>query len=376
MAPDVSLLVAAAREGVRRVSEVRRRSLVATLVATLSAVPAAVPRGAGFAAQPAPSVEYLSFVQAFRENGADSVVEGLSEKDDAWVRAAVDGVVRQAARWPTTTTESAVLLHTTAVVSGWVLPAHAAVHLDAARRFVDAPRDAPVSREFRCKWLLLLAWHYQGEMALGDALPWLDELRLGCASDGEAQLAFGTFYESLAARSGLPEDLPWSGRSRTLAVLKRRTAREALNAAVPALEAARRVAATEVAATVRLAHVLSALDQAGAARQYLQPLLDSRVDRRWRYLAALFLAEAEARAGDRHAAEAAYLRAAGVMPGCQTPLFGVLSLRQTAGDSVAASDIALQLATRDVVCEDPWWFYRPASLQIGSVPSWESCEGG
>ncbi|MEQ1909953.1 MAG: hypothetical protein ABMA15_14080, partial [Vicinamibacterales bacterium] len=73
----------------------------------------------------------------------------------------------------------------------------------------------------------------------------------------------------------------------------------------------------------------------------------------------LFVAMAEARAGNAAAEAAAYNRAAAIMPGCQTPLVGLTALRRLQGATDDAALLAQQLTlSGGVQCDDPWWFYR------------------
>jgi hypothetical protein len=310
------------------------------------------------AASPTPAEEYLALVDAYRAGDTRAAAEALSNHDDKWIEAAHAVALKTAASWPAGRAEAGVLLHTESVTGGWVLPSHVPLHLGAARRLLAVARGASLNR-FRHDWLLAVCWHFQSDLDLGALLPWVDELRDAYGNDAVTDLVTGRFYEAVGWSAASGNALPWSNRSRTLSAMPRHTQTEALDAAADSFERAARQATTHDEASVRLGHVLAELGRADDARLRLAPLIEGAGETRWRYLAALFTARAEARGGHEEAEAAAYTTAAAIMPACQTPRVGLTALRRRQGDTAQAASLARALTTdEDRRCDDPWWFYR------------------
>ena len=309
-------------------------------------------------AQPPPVDDYLALLDRYRSVDTRGAVQAMSDREDRWVESAVGAALRNAALWPTERIEAAVLLHTEVVTGGWVLAQHVPVHLTAARRLMELGRPHRVPDDFRRRWLLAVCWHFQSEMELGALVPWLDELRTLAPDDPERLLAEGIFYETLAWNDAPPADLTWDGRSPTLSAVSSRKRTDILERASAAYRRAAGSAGVHDAASARLGRTLAELGRTEEARRTLTPLTTSAGERRWRYLAALFLAQAEAGAGRRVSAAAAYERAATLLPGCQTPHVGLTVLRRLEGEIARAAEIAAALTRATLDCDDPWWFYR------------------
>ncbi|MGE3957167.1 MAG: hypothetical protein AB7H96_10655 [Vicinamibacterales bacterium] len=327
---------------------------VVLLATSVAAAPFAV-RAA--AAQDVSQEDYLALVQRYPVDPRGAV-QALSDLDDRALIGVLPAVLRGAETWPSSRLETAALLHTEVVTGGWVLPQHAPTHLDIARRFVEAGRGRIVSDTFHRRWLLAVCWHYQSELEFGALVPWLDELRERYGTEPETDLALGIFYETLVWNGTVPSDLTWNGRSRVLSAVKDRTRQQAFQAAAAAYRRAGVPPGTHDAASVRLGRVLGESGQHGEARTVLTSASSGATERRWRYLAALFLGRTETLAGRPAAAEAAFDRAMTLMDGCQTPLVGLIALKQLEGRGLEAVAHAEALTEPGRGCEDPWWFYR------------------
>lgn len=307
----------------------------------------------------APAVDdYRALIARYRAGDHRGAVQALADQDDRWVSDTVNTVLRQADGWDEADAEAAALLHTEVVVGGWTLPQHADAHLAAARRFIELNRGHAVPQEFRRQWLLLVCWHFQSELEFGAIVPWLDDLRTVAPGDAELALAEGTFYETLVWNGAPPEDFVWNGRSKTLAAIGSRSSVHILERAAERFRVASASAITHDAAEAHLGRTLALLGRTSEARALLQPLTTTAVERRWRYLAALFLAQADTSAGRHEAAAAAYTLASTLMAGCQTAQVGLMTLRRLDGDAFGAADLAELLTKRVEGCDDPWWFYR------------------
>ncbi len=144
----------------------------------------------------------------------------------------------------------------------------------------------------------------------------------------------------------------------TLSAVSSRKRTDLLDKAAAAYRRAAESPAVHDAARARLGRTLTELGRTDEARRTLTPLTASAGERQWRYLAALFLAQAEAGAGRRAAAAAAYERAAVLLPGCQTPQVGLTVLQRLEGETARAAALAEALTRATLDCNDPWWFYR------------------
>ena len=301
--------------------------------------------------------EYLAMVDAYAEGDTRTAVQALAEHDDRWVQTVTGGLEKVFPTWPAARVRAAALLHTEVVVGGWVLPSHGPMHLSLARRYVENRRGQPMPAPFQRGWLLAVCWHFQSELELGAVVPWLDELRDRFPDWSETALATGVFYEVLGWTDTLPTDLAWTSRSRLLGAVPHHTRSEALEQAATAYRRAAADPDTSAQATIRLGRVLVQLGHAPEARALLAPLATTS-ERRWRYLAALFTALAESRAGNPSAELAAYESASRMMPGCQTPLVGITAMQRRLGNTALALDAAQALMLDIRGCDDPWWSYR------------------
>lgn len=327
---------------------------VLTVALTLALCSGAVP----LAREPADADAYLALVDAYRSGRTRESVIDLSNRDDRWVEGALAAALKSAAIWPAGRVEAGILLHTETVTGGWVLPSHNRLHLDAARRLLGLSRRDHRSRLQR-DWLLVLCWHFQSELDLGAMVPVLDELRSLRDGDAEADLAAGTFYEALGWTSATPDTLMWNNRSKTLSALPRHSQLEALDSAAAALVRAARQPSIHDEATIRLGRVLVEQGRPQEARAHLVPLVTGAAEKRWRYLAALFTALADTRAGNGDTAAHAYETAHAMYPDCQTPMVGLTTLRRLQGRTAEAAASAARLTLVDErSCDDPWWFYR------------------
>lgn len=309
-------------------------------------------------AQESAQEQYRALVARYRSVDTRAAVQALADQDDRWVTDTVAAAVRKPEAWTVDDAEAAALLHTEVVTGGWVLPQHAATHLTAARHFIELDRGRTVPADVRRRWLLLIAWHYQSELDFGAIVPWLDELRTVAPDDPEFALAEATFYETLVWTGKVPADWTWNGRSKTLAPIANGSRDTILARAADRFRDAGVSPASHDAATVHLGRVLALLGRASEARDVLRPLMTGAAERRWRYLAALFLAQAETSSGRHDAATAAYERASMMMAGCQTAQLGMMTVRRLEGDLAGAADLARTLLTHPEPCDDPWWFYR------------------
>ena len=282
--------------------------------------------------------EYRELLAQYERGQTEEAVQALAAHEPAWVASAVAGALRDARGWTPRQTRAAVLLHTDAVVDGWVPPSRVSTHLDAARRLADLQKGAVVGRDFRRDWLLVVTWFLHAEADLGSAQPWVDLLLADYPADGDALVTAGAYFEASAWNDGQPELL-----DRALAIYKR------MPTDSPAAAQAR----------VRLGRTWLELHRPADALRSLDAVRAGPGDDAWRYLAWLFSAAAEASTRRYAAAAEAYTQAAELLPSCQTALIGLAAVRRAEGRLDDAAALVARLAVMDIShCDDPWWHYR------------------
>jgi tetratricopeptide (TPR) repeat protein len=111
-------------------------------------------------------------------------------------------------------------------------------------------------------------------------------------------------------------------------------------------------------AQLRMGRVLQALGRAADAEAAFARVPESTGDRRWRYLAEMFRADAADARGDRAEARARYDAALQVWPEAQSPAIALSRMAASDGDWPAAQARLEALAPRaGGRAEDPWWAY-------------------
>ena len=282
--------------------------------------------------------DYSALLAQYERGQTEEAVQALAAYETTWVTNAVAAAVRDARGWTPRRVRAAVLLHTDAVVDGWVLPSRVPTHLEAARRMADLQKGAVVGREFRRDWLLVVTWYLHSEADLVAARSWVDLLLAGYPTDGDALVTAGAYFEAAAWNEGRPELL-----DRAVALYRRAPADS------PAFDQAR----------VRLGRTWLELHRPADARGALEPVRAGRGDADWRYLAWLFTAAADASTRRYAAAADAYEHAAALLPSCQTPLVGLAAVRRAEGRVDDAATLVGRMTTMDTRhCDDPWWHYR------------------
>lgn len=281
---------------------------------------------------------YAALLDQYQNGRTEEAVETLAAQDPAWVSRAVADTLRDTRGWTPRQARAAVLLHTDAVVDGWVPPSRVATHLEAARRAADLQRGAVVGRDFRRNWLLVVTWFLHAQADLASARPWVDLLLADYPADGAAIVTAGAYFEASAWTDGRPEYL-----DRAVSVYRR------MPADSPDFDQAR----------VRLGRTWLELHRPANALRTLEPVRAAAADDAWRYLAWLFSAAADASARRYAAAAAGYEQAAALFPSCQTALVGLAAVRRAEGRMEDAAALVGRLTTMDSShCDDPWWHYR------------------
>lgn len=323
----------------------------------LSGPPAALAQGTSPSAVAA---EYMALVDRYAAGEDEAAAAALAEHDARWIETAVAAVERRTRAWPARRIQAAILLHTDAVVDGWVLQNRVGTNLAASRRLAAAAGDGKVPASWERDWLLVVNWYLLSELDLVAMPPWLDTAVARFGSDVRVQVTLGAFFEALGWDENLPSPLPWEAR--VLRGLGNRTSREALGEAAAAYRRALVIAPDWAPARVRLGRVLVRLRLLDDAARTVAPVHDHPGDRVWPYLSLLVAGAAETDRGRLDEAAAAYQRAAALLPSCQTPLVGLGAVRRLQGRLLESADIAQRLATPDGVCDDPWSFYRFGEL--------------
>ncbi len=282
--------------------------------------------------------DYGTLLDQYERGQTEEAVQALAAHETAWVTSAVAAATRDARGWTPRRARAAVLLHTDAVIDGWVPPSRVSTHLDAARRMADLQKGAVVGRDFRRDWLLVVTWFLHSEADLASARVWVDLLLADYPADGDALVTAGAYFEAAAWNDGRPDLL-----DRAVSIYRR------IPGGSPAFDQGR----------VRLGRTWLELHRPAEALRTLEPVRAGSGDDAWRYLAWLFSAAAEASTRRYAAAAAAYEQAADLRPSCQTPLVGLGAVRRAEGRVNDAAALVEQLTTMNTShCDDPWWHYR------------------
>jgi tetratricopeptide (TPR) repeat protein len=292
---------------------------------------------------------YRATLERYRTGDVDGAVSEIASKERAWVDRAMGELLRSTA----TTTgelEAAVLLHTEAVVDGWVSAADTTFVLQRAGTLLDRAHDR-VPAAFRRAWTLLVARHLQFQMQLDVLGARLPVMAREFPNDADVLVAIGSFHEAAGWGDDPPPDLPPSFANRDRSWFQEQAAaayRKALAANPGMLEA-----------RLRLGRVLGESRREDEGIRVLKPLLqDSVQDESVRYLAALFTGAAEFSVGRPEAAADAYRLATTLEPACQTPWLALSSVLRAQGQRAAATALLSRIAAAGAQIDDPWWTYK------------------
>jgi tetratricopeptide (TPR) repeat protein len=206
--------------------------------------------------------------------------------------------------------------------------------------------------DFQRRWSLAvgrkLLWHAVPSPAakiLGDACRMFGD-------DASLQVAFGHAGETTALAAG------------TTTPLVRSTAangrRQALSDARTALERALRLdseSSLSVEARMRLAHVYILIEEDRRATPLLEEVLSRNAAPAYRYLAAIMLADIDARDGRIDQATARYLTAREFVPGAQNAYVAHAHALRAARRHDEASGVLKEMLGRAQRVEDPWVQY-------------------
>jgi tetratricopeptide (TPR) repeat protein len=119
-------------------------------------------------------------------------------------------------------------------------------------------------------------------------------------------------------------------------------------------------------AHLRLGRVLGLLGHHAEAADELRHALTGLDDDQLRYYGALFLGAEEEALGRFDAAREAYLRAAALYPGAQSPHLAVSQLARRTGDragALRAIQQVFELSRAGPARDDPWWTYHTAQAR-------------
>jgi hypothetical protein len=294
------------------------------------------------------AADYERLVDRYASGDTEGAAEAIADRDAAWIESALDETERRARSWPARRIQSAMLLHTDAVVDGWALQNRVAANLAAARRLAGLAGDERLPPALRRDWLLVVNWYLLSELDLVAMPPWLDMALARFEGDLQVQVTLGSFFEALGWDESLPAGLPYE--SRVLRALAKPEPRQALEASAAAYRRALAIAPDSAQARVRLGRVLVQLRRPADATRTVAPVHDDSGDRVWPYLSWLVAGAAETE------------RAAALLPSCQTPLVGLTAVRRLQGRMLESAELARVLATPGRPCDDPWSFYRFGEL--------------
>ncbi len=267
------------------------------------------------------------------------------------------------------------------------LPAAAALHMDtaAANQIAGRTEAAEVHRRLA---LEILDWPGEGVDPLPEGAPaaarspldrtvrllsiWLLQLRFELDAldeplarlqqhfpkDPLVLLAVGSLHEMRARPHALLE--AGAGRQGNVAEWRRQERQFRLSSAADAYAAALAADAALAEAHLRVGRVLMLQGDADGAEAALGRVREATIDRRWRYLAALFRAALDEERGRMEAAAAHYGEALELWPASQAaPLaLGRMAAAQGRWDEAQAKlGVFAPPGPSDQRPEDPWWAY-------------------
>lgn len=199
-------------------------------------------------------------------------------------------------------------------------------------------------------WLLQL----RGELPAIQAP--LARARQRFPDDPLVALAVGSLHEAHAAPHALVEAS--AGRQGNLEKWRQEERAFRLDQAFAAFQKAIALDPALAEAHLRMGRVLLALGRPADAEAAFARVPESTGDRRWRYLAEMFRADAADARGSRAEARARYEAALRVWPEAQSPAIALSRMAATDGDWPAAQARLEALAPRaGGRAEDPWWAY-------------------
>jgi tetratricopeptide (TPR) repeat protein len=174
--------------------------------------------------------------------------------------------------------------------------------------------------------------------------------------DAFVALAVGSLHEAHAAPHALVEAS--AGRQGNLEKWRQEERAFRLGQALTAYQKAVALDPEQAEAHLRMGRVLLALGRPAEADAAFARVAESSGDRRLRYLAEMFRADAADARGDRAAARARYDDALLVWPEAQSPAIALSRMAATDGDWPAAQARLEALEPRaGGRAEDPWWAY-------------------
>lgn len=206
--------------------------------------------------------------------------------------------------------------------------------------------------EFRRRWSLAVGRRVLWSAVLGPADRILRDACELFPDDALLQVAYGHARETTAYGAGATTPI-----DRSAAAYARR---QAFFDARNALERALRLDAesTEsIEARVRLAHVNVRLGDDRRAAPLLEQTLSRNAPASYKYLAAVMLADIEARAGRVERALGMYLGARNVVPGAPNTYIAHAHTLRVAGRAGEAVDVLNEMLERPERTEDPWVQY-------------------
>jgi hypothetical protein len=238
---------------------------------------------------------------------------------------------------------AACLLHLDVLARSPGRPWFEGLHLQVVRthlgRLRGQDRPSPLAADLHLALAILLA----RQLKVEDLESFFGEVGETFGSDGPFLLAKGTLHELLA--------------SRRLEAARRASlvpgAKTSLDRAERFLRRAMAAAPALTEARLRLAHVVVLQGRPEEGIALLQPLLPGSVDPDTRYLASLFLGQAHAAAGRRHAAKEAFAVAA-TRPCGQVAAMALAHQDFLARDFAAAREALDATFEGAAGCRDPW----------------------
>lgn len=232
-------------------------------------------------------------------------------------------------------------------------------HWDFARELLSEVKPTPADDPFVRLWYRAATAFMLFELSFGEADIHLTEARRAIGPDAHLEFDTGCLHEAFASPN--VTTVAEAVDRRTTIKSGVASQRESLEKAEEAFAEAVRLSPSFAEARVRLGRIMSLRGRHREAAEFLRQGGTMATDPAVKYIAAMFLGNAEQAAGNADAAAEAFDTAAALFPLAQSPHLARSALAIDRADRKGAAQALrrlLELPQDEKQRADPWWTYR------------------